>query len=165
LAARVGAELLELPEGKSLRAQALHPFAATEMALFQYLVGNTDWHDAGGHNVALLGVAGRIVPVPFDFDFAGAVDAPYASPAEGLPIERVRQRLYRGWCWPGLDTGPILDRFREVRPALEELYRSFQPLDRGTRDETLAYYGDFYEIVSTPERAQHRVFRNCKPLP
>lgn len=165
LAARVGGEILELPEGKSLRPQALHPYAATETALFEYLVGNTDWHDAGAHNVVILGVAGRIVPVPFDFDFAGAVEAPYANPADGLPIENVRQRLYLGWCWPELDTGPLLDRFRAMRPALEELYRSFEPLDQGTRDATLAYYGDFYEIVSTPERARFRVFRDCKRLP
>lgn len=165
LAARVGGELLDIPEGKSLRAEALHPVAATEMALFQFLVGNTDWHDTGAHNVVLVGMGGRVVPVPYDFDFAGAVDAPYANPADDLPIENVRQRLYLGWCWPGLDTGPLLDRFREVRPALEDLYRSFAPLDAGTRDGTLAYYANFYEIVSTAERAQHRVFRDCKRLP
>ncbi len=165
LAARVGGELFELPEGKVLRPQAFDPADAVTQALFQYLIGNTDWHDAQGHNVAHVAVAGRVVPIPFDFDFAGAVEAPYANPADGLPIENVRQRLYTGWCWPRFDTEPIVARFREIRPALEELYRSFEPLDQGTRRETLEYYSDFYERVSTPERAVHYVFRDCKRLP
>jgi hypothetical protein len=165
LAARVGGELFELPEGKALRPQAFDPAEAVTHALFQYLIGNTDWHDTQGHNVAHVAVAGRVVPVPYDFDFAGAVEAPYANPADGLPIENVRQRLYTGWCWARFDTEPVVARFREIRPALEELYRSFEPLDQGTRGETLEYYADFYQRVSTPERAVHYVFRDCKRLP
>lgn len=164
LAARVGGEVVDLPEGKVLRTDALHPAEATTMAIFQYLIGNTDWNDAQGHNVTLLALPGRVVPVPYDFDFAGAVEAPYANPADGMPIENVRQRLYWGWCWPQLDTGPLLARFREIRPALEELYRTFEPLDRRVREETLAYYADFYERVRTPEQAVHYVFRDCKRL-
>lgn len=164
LAARVGGEVVELPEGKVLRPEALHPAEAVTMALFEYLIGNTDWHDAQGHNVTNLALPGRVVPVPYDFDFAGAVEAPYANPADGLPIENVRQRLYWGWCWPQLDTAPMVARFTEVRPALEELYRSFEPLDERTREETLEYYAGFYENVSTPERAVHYVFRDCRRL-
>ena len=107
---------------------------------------------------------GRVVPVPYDFDFAGAVGAPYANPLDGLPIKDVRQRLYWGWCWPELDTESLVARFREIRPALEELYRSFEPLDERTREETLDYYAGFYENVSTPERAVHYVFRDCRSL-
>jgi hypothetical protein len=164
LAARVGGEVVDLPEGKVLRPEALHPAEAVTMAIFQYLIGNTDWHDAQGHNVTNLALPGRVVPVPYDFDFAGAVEAPYANPLDGLPIKIVRQRLYWGWCWPDLDTEPMVARFREIRPALEELYRSFEPLDERTRKETLAYYADFYENVSTPERAVHYVFRDCRRL-
>jgi hypothetical protein len=36
---------------------------------------------------------------------------------------------------------------------------------QGTREATLAYYADFYENVSEPERGQDRVFRDCKRLP
>jgi hypothetical protein len=164
LAARVGGEVVDLPAGDVLRPEALHPDEAVTMALFQYLIGNTDWHDAQGHNVTNLLLPGRVVPVPYDFDFAGAVGAPYANPLDGLPIKDVRQRLYWGWCWPNFDTEPIIARFREIRPALEELYRSFEFLDEGTREATLAYYAGFYENVSTPERAQFRVFRDCKRL-
>jgi hypothetical protein len=35
----------------------------------------------------------RPVVVPYDFDYAGIVDAYYAVPNEGLEIENVRQRF------------------------------------------------------------------------
>jgi len=165
LAARVGGQLLDVPEGKVVRVQGLDPTGSTRVALFQYMIGNTDWHDAQIHNVASVLVAGRVVPVPYDFDFAGAVDAPYAGPNPDLPVKDVWDRFYRGWCWPGLDTGPLVARFQEARPAIEELYRSFEPLDQDSRDDVLTYYAAFFEDVSTPERAQRHVFRNCKDLP
>lgn len=164
-AARVGGTAVEVPEGKSVRADLLHPESSTLTALFQYLIGNTDWNDLQGHNVAILAVPGRVVPVPFDFDFSGAVEAPYANPDDELPIANVRQRLYRGWCRPDLDPAPLLERLREIRPSLEELYRTFEPLDERTRSTTLDYFADFYENVATPERAAFRVFRDCRRLP
>ena len=36
--------------------------------------------------------------MPYDFDLAGLVNARYARPDSSLRIERVRQRLYRGYC-------------------------------------------------------------------
>jgi len=165
LAARVGAELLDIPEGKVVRADALDPIGSTRVALFQYMIGNTDWHDARIHNVASLLMVGRVVPVPYDFDFAGAVDAPYAEPSPDLPVKNLKERLYRGWCWPGLDPGPLVTHFHEIRPAIEELYRSFEPLDARTREDVLSYFAGFYDDVSTPDRALRRVFRNCRKLP
>jgi hypothetical protein len=164
LAARVGGEAVDIPEGKGVPPAYLHPFASTRLAVFQYMIGNTDWSDSGAHNVLILAVGSRIVPVPYDFDFAGAVEAPYAAPAEGLPIRSVRQRLYRGWCRPGLDTEDILQRFRDARPAIESLYRSFTPLPEQVREETLAYYSQFFDYVATSEMAERRLFRDCMPI-
>ena len=38
------------------------------------------------------------MPVPYDFDFAGMVDAPYATPPAAIPLSSVRVRRYRGYC-------------------------------------------------------------------
>jgi len=125
---------------------------------------NTDWSDSGAHNVLILAVGSRIVPVPYDFDFSGAVEAPYAAPAEELPIRSVRQRLYRGWCRPGLDTEDILRGFRDARPAIESLYRDFSLLPERSRQETLEYFAQFFDNIATPELAERRLFRDCMPL-
>jgi len=164
LAARVGGQLLDIPEGKNVRTELLHPEGSTRVAVFQYMIGNTDWADARVHNVAIVAVRGRIVPVPYDFDFAGAVGAPYAIPSPEAPIRTVEQRFYQGWCWPGLDAEAVLGPFREARPAVEDVVRGFTPLAEASRDALLDYLGGFWDAIATPERAERRLFRDCRTL-
>lgn len=164
MAARVHGQLVDIPEGKIIRANVLDPDVSTRVALFEYMIGNTDWADAEIHNVTSLLQGGRVAPVPYDFDFSGAVETPYATPAPGLPITTVRQRYYRGWCWPRQDMDATLALFRAAQPQVEELYRSFPYLDDRVRDETLVYFGQFFESIDTPARARH-FLRDCRDLP
>ncbi len=164
MAARVGGQLLDIPEGKNVRTSLLHPASATRVAVFQYMIGNTDWADARVHNVAIVAVGGRIVPVPYDFDFAGAVGAPYAAPASGTPIHTVQQRFYQGWCWPGLDTEAVLQGFRDARPGVEELVRGMALLPEDARAQTLDYLGGFWDAIATADRARRRLFRDCRKI-
>jgi len=57
------------------------------------------------HNIRLLqrGSNDLFVPITFDFDMSGLVDAPYSVVSETTEGEigdqqTVRDRLYRGWC-------------------------------------------------------------------
>lgn len=162
LAARMGGQVVDVPEGKGVPPAYLDAEVSTRLAVFEYMIGNTDWEDAGVHNMTILVVGNRVVPVPYDFDLAGAVDAPYAAPAAELPIRSVRQRFYRGWCRPGLDPGPVLEVFRQARPAIEALYRDFPHLSGRTRDETLAYFDQFFDNIGTADLAERRLFRDCR---
>lgn len=162
LARRVGGQLLEVPEGRVVRKELLHPAASIRVAIFEYLIGNSDWADTPAHNVALVGLDGRVVPVPYDFDHAGLVDAPYAKPDPELPILTVQQRFYRGRCWPDRDQAADLSPFVEARPDIETLVRDFAPLDPAAREEVLDYLVTFFDMVSTPTRAQQRMFRDCR---
>lgn len=68
---------------------------------FQYMIGNTDFSVAYQHNEKLLFVNKTTLPVPYDFDMSGLVDASYAVVSQigdqKLAIEDVKQRLYRGF--------------------------------------------------------------------
>jgi len=72
------------------------------LSVFQFMIGNTDWSVTAMHNVVFLKEDPKALPivVPYDFDWCGIVNAPYAVPAEHLPIESVSTRLYRGFCRP-----------------------------------------------------------------
>ncbi len=67
-------------------------------ALFQYLIGNTDWSLAMSRNMNLLADkgSGRYILVPYDFDFAGFVNASYAIPNPDFKLKSLRQRVYLG---------------------------------------------------------------------
>ena len=73
----------------------------TFVNLFQYMIGNTDWSVPKLHNIKLMkpknDSTARPYAVPYDYDYCGLVNAEYAVPAEGLGIESVSQRNYRGF--------------------------------------------------------------------
>ena len=95
------------------------------------MIGNTDWSEVAGHNVEVLGIGGVALPVPYDFDFSGIVEAPYAVPGRSLSIKTVQDRLYRGWCRGNLDPEPILELFRAAETDIMALYRDFPVPGRG----------------------------------
>ena len=93
-------------DGKRLKNK-VHPleqdaFAAIQNDFFQFLIGNTDFSSTNQHNEKLIYLKGNdaIIPIPYNFDMSGLVDASYAvvSQVQGevLDITSVRQRLYRG---------------------------------------------------------------------
>ena len=71
----------------------------TRLAVFQYMTSNTDWALTKLHNVKLLFVNNNMsfYPVPYDFDWSGFVNAPYAAPAPQIGTTHVCQHTYRGY--------------------------------------------------------------------
>ena len=89
-AARLGGQMLEV-FGMTIDSLQVEPTAI--MVQFQHMIGNTDWDIPEQRNVRFLKPAsGKFIPIPFDFDFCGLVDAPYATPQAGLGIRTVRDR-------------------------------------------------------------------------
>lgn len=91
--------------GDSVPPTALSQADAGRFAVFSYAIANLDWSMSAGppgegccHNARLFQGKGGLVPVPYDFDFAGIVDAPYATPPQNVPVANVRVRRYRGQC-------------------------------------------------------------------
>ena len=56
--------------------------------------------------------------VPYDFDVSGLVNPPYALPPEGLGLDTVRQRRYRGYCIHNAQALAVAAEFRAKRAGL-----------------------------------------------
>ncbi len=84
-----------IAETYNLPADSLHIEQTATTALFQYLIGNTDWAISTFRNIYLVKPTSgeRIQPVPFDFDFSGFVSAPYASVSAASGLKDVKERL------------------------------------------------------------------------
>ena len=164
LAARLGAVVYDLEEGKNLPPGALDPVSMLDAAIFQYMAGNPDWSDVAGHNVELLDRGGVAIVVPYDFDFTGLVDAPYATPPERLGIDSVRDRIYRGWCANPLLTAAALERFRASHDAVLVLWSSAAGLSDDTRRRAISYLEEFYDAIETDDRARRRFLRDCRSV-
>jgi len=156
---------------KSLKPDRLNGEALSRYAMFQYLVGNTDWAVQAGagdedccHNGVLLGEDGSDgdwIPVPYDFDQAGLINATYAKPASVFPIRTVRRRLYRGFC----KSNPILDEtiqeFVAIETDLNALFESAD-LSRKANLSATSYVEDFFKIVNDPARVEKEIRTKCR---
>ena len=94
-----------------------------------------------------------IVPVPYDFDCSGFVNAPYAVPARGPePGQSVRDRRYRGYCMHNVQALAAAAEFRAKRAQLLAVLAAIPQLDEGRRRKAAAYLDGFFRDIATDER-------------
>jgi hypothetical protein len=137
--------------------------------VFQYFIGNTDWSALDGpaaeaccHNVVpFTRTDSVLLPVPYDFDASGLVSAPYAVPAESLPIQSVRDRLYRGRCRDAASLEPVLSAFTARRAALTALFTTDAGLPERTAERARKYIDDFYAVLADESKAERAFRRDC----
>jgi hypothetical protein len=134
---------------------------AALLGVFEYFIANTDWSVPGLHNVALMTVDSVVRAVPYDFDWAGAIDARYARPDPRLPIRSVRERHYRGLCLSADDLEPTLARFEALRDSVAAVYRRIPGLEARTVERTLTWYGEFYREIADRRRWIQRIRGSC----
>lgn len=125
------------------------------MAAFQYMIGNTDWYVYNVHNLALLKVPEypRMVPVPYDFDYAGIVDANYAIPFHTLPISDVKERLYTGEPCTEEEAAVIREHFLARQEAIMTYFESFPFLRKNDHRFVLHYLEGFFKMIEDPKKA------------
>lgn len=161
LAARNGAEFWPTENFDIGMADAAQ---LATLELFEFMIGNTDWSMLRGHNVAHLRAADKsVIAVPYDFDFSGIVNASYAMPAPSLRIRRVTQRVYRGFCHPGLDWDVLFQSFEAERGSIDALIERSPALEPAQLAEVQAYVASFYDIIGSAERRQREIVDRCRP--
>ncbi len=163
VAARQGGRMREFR--RALFAD-MDPATLDQMSLFEYLIGNTDFSIYALHNVRLaVTEGGRVLPLPYDFDFSGLVSAPYASPPPQLPIRHVRERLYRGPCRSWAELEPSVRRFTEKEAALLALVDRLPGLPPNDAREVRDYLRGFFQVANDPKQAQHAFIEECVKKP
>ena len=121
------------------------------VAIFEYMIGNNDWSVSALHNIKQYIKTGRLfLPVPYDFDHAGIVEANYALPPPQLEISSVRERLYRGLNYSPAIFKQVFDKYNSVKPQIYALYQGNPLLSASYIKRTIRYLDDFYEIINDP---------------
>ena len=159
-------------EGVSMEATRASPANFVQqqaglMYVFQYLIGNTDWTIRRFHNVKLVRIGRDYYPVPYDFDFSGLVDAPYAgpNPVVGNRIMNVTERLFWGVCSEEIDYRAIFARFNEEREGIEELIQTQPGLTDSNARKAWDFLESFYEVINSDPQADRRILRECRGPP
>ena len=162
LAERLGGSMTKT-KGASADDMDAEPLAVA--FLFEYLIGNLDFSFNQLHNgeVVIKRDASLAIPVAYDFDFSGAVNAPYATVDPQFKSRRITDRVYRGYCAIGPANPAVVALFQQQKPAIYALYHDDvgKLLSPEVVRESLAYLDEFYDEIKTPKDAQDNVFRNC----
>ena len=132
--------------------------------MFLYFIGNLDFSFNGLHNTELFGTTdGRVLPVAYDFDYSGAVNATYAVPPPNYNVPNVRTRKFLAYCELAPEFPAAVARLVEQKEAIYALYRDEvgKLLNPSVVKSTLEYFDDFYDQVRTPQDAERNIFRKC----
>lgn len=150
----------EVVEKMGVQAGELSASNERLAAVFQYMIGNTDWSVSMARNLDLLQKdANKLVPVPYDFDFSGLVAAPYARPNVDVGQKRVGERVFMGKATSAQELYATLNYFRTKKDDLLEIVNGFTLLDTGSREAILAYLEGFFQEIETQESAQKAMFK------
>ena len=147
IAKRLGGKLIE---GRFNVAQ--DSFIRAELYrhdVFQYMVCNTDWSLPMLRNMKLIWDANReaYFVVPYDFDFAGLVKAPYAVPNADLGQKNIRERHFMGVAGSMEELQPTLDLFRSKREEILAYIKGFKQLPGAQRRDMMKYVKSFYKSL------------------
>jgi hypothetical protein len=169
LAERIGGQKAEV---RTADYRQMDGKQANLVTVFQYLIGNTDFSMIKPdkdkdccHNVELFSITPReYVPVPYDFDFSGIVDARYAEPHPSLNMRSVTRRRYRGICETNEFMDETLEHFRNNEATIRQIASTIEGLDDRTRDKALRYIDEFYADIADAASVDRNLVKKCYPV-
>lgn len=157
-------------EDRGIKAAELDRRQANLIAVFEYLIGNTDFSLILGprdssccHNSVLFSVDNSppYIPIPYDFDFSGLVDAPYAEPNPRFKIRSVKSRLYRGRCMNNELLDDTFAQFLDREQEMRNLVAGLEGLEKRDRREVEDYLDRFFEDISDPRTKETDFINKC----
>lgn len=137
---------------------------STLMNIFEFMIGNLDWSIPNRHNIRLIQAKSDSLSapftVPYDFDFCGLVDAPYAFPQEEFNVAKVTDRLYRGHAANEAEVSIATQLFLDKKDAIYGLINDFSLLSEGERKSMIKFLDGFYQTVNN-KRDVREIFINA----
>ena len=157
-------DLRDAHQGSLVPLQQIDATSGGRFAVFEYMISNYDWSMRAApqgeeccHNGRLLaGAPGGFVPVPYDFDFSGLVSAPYAGPPEGVPVDNIRQRNYRGYCAHLAQARIAAAQVAPRRADFTGLFATIPGLEAKTQARAASFIQGFFADVDSG-----KIFKTC----
>ncbi len=167
VAKRVGMKPVKIP---GIRNEDLDRRQQSLANVFEYMIGNTEYSLIKAepdkdccHNSDLMSATGGppFTPLPYDFDFAGLVNAPYAQPNPRYDIQNVRTRLYKGLCRNNELLPDTIQQYHNKKDAIYAIIDDLNMLSSRSRRDVTSYLNGFYDRISTPKNVNARFIEKC----
>jgi hypothetical protein len=138
----------------------------TLVAIFEYMIGNTDWGVSVNHNTRLLlsknDSSHLPYVVPYDFDYSGFVNTDYSIPDPKLDITSVRDRLYRGFPRTIDEINEALNIFKKQEKNIYSLINDCSLLTSRTKKDLTGYLDGFFSMIKKPNEVYNIFVQNAR---
>ncbi len=166
IADRLGMELIKINKTRYSALDAAH---SNFVNVYEYFIANTDFSLVAGpansnccHNAVIYQkAADPYTSIPYDFDHAGLVDAPYAAPNPRFKIDSVKQRLYRGRCANNSHLDSTMQQFLAKRDDIRQLVEGLDGYDARSVRGTMSFIDGFYKDISSTKSIEKKFIRKC----
>ena len=112
------------------------------------MIGNSDWQLHYQKNTKYFLKDEKLQVIPYDFDFAAIVDAPYARIRLDDGSVTAKPRLYLGTAEHLADMEATFELFRARRKAIQKVVKSNDFIKRKTRFKMIEYLNSFYSKMN-----------------
>lgn len=130
-------------------------------ALFQYMIGNLDWNLATAQNVKLIRKNHKVLAIPYDFDFSGFVNAPYALMNSNVGQTKRKERIYLGLAKSQKNMQAEIAFFKGKKETLLTYINEFKLLKRNSRKEISNYIKSFYSSIEDIQFKKQMIVKNA----
>lgn len=160
---------MERVKAQKIKYAALNSAHANMINVYEYFIANTDYSLVAGplgsnccrNAILLSGEDDKFIPVPYDFDFSGLVNAPYALHNPRFKVRSVRDRVYRGRCANNAHLDATVELFVAKREEFNQLIRGLDGFDDKSTKLTLKFIDGFYKDIATPKAIRKKLTKKC----
>lgn len=162
-------EIADRFEGVMKKDVELNPFrfmdtVSIRQDFFQFMIGNTDWSTVVQHNIAVMQLPNKsYIPLCYDFDMAGFVNAPYAVVNPLIPINSVTERYYWGVCREASLFQNTREYYLSIENNIWDAYGKVSPsLSPNEQESTKKFLTAYFDILKDDKKFRDNIFSNCR---
>jgi hypothetical protein len=160
-AKRYNAKVFEATKVDPLRFQDT---SSLRLDFFQYMIANTDFSTQFLHNIkAIQTKNGHFIPIAYDFDMSGVVNASYATYDEKLGIKSVRERYYKGYCRDEKVAQAVREDYINREQSIIAVIAAFDKVVEPKEIEGLKkYLNEFFATIKNDRAYSERLIGKCR---
>lgn len=149
-------------EDIQLKPEEVDKEMLTLMHIFNYMIANRDFGVEVRQNLKIITNGdGRPVTVPYDFDWAGIVDASYTQTPGTKKSVYYERRRFKPLCRSREEFEAGFDQFRAIKDNVFDMYKNSPYLSQEKIKETLKYLKNFYKNINKEKVVQKDFVGSC----
>lgn len=149
---------------KKIPPSIMEDSATVRHDLFQMMIGNTDWSGLYQHNQKAMVIGEKtIIPLAYDFDMTGLVNPPYGQVNSAVGIEKITDRVFRGFCRnPELVQTIRKEFLAKESKIFETIETNKQYYSEADAKSVNTFIKEFFDILKNDKLFQQKVLEACR---